>query len=169
MGAGAPSSGKSTRIDLVPILDALVVVIFFLVLSISFTELTKLTLPPTQMADGPPLDTQKTSPSFKPKLLASFKKGQIDLVLTWEDKKSQFLEDSLSRVAGHSAQLEKTVALLVEKFKKKYPSEKTLQVSATKEATFQEFVTLIDGAKLQFEDIVMSSYKEAERHFEQKL
>lgn len=168
MGAGAPSSGKGARIDLVPILDALVVVIFFLVLSISFTELTKVTMPPVQVVENPQ-KSESSAPAVKAILLASFENGRINLIIKWNNESSSYLQETLDRATSSAGSLEKAVAVLAEKFKLKYPNEKTLQVSATKDASFQEFVTLIDSAKPFFADVVMISYVEAENQFAQKM
>ncbi len=168
MGAGAPSPGKGVRIDLVPILDALVVVIFFLVLSISFTELTKVTLPPTQIVEESKsllqnnIDLKKNT---KPRLLGNFTHEKIDLVLEWDDEEIKKITESISRELHDNFLLSRTVEKILYQYKIKYPGEKTLIISTTEDSTFQEFISIVDGAKIYFPDIVMNSYKNAEGYF----
>jgi hypothetical protein len=50
-----------------------------------------------------------------------------------------------------------------EKFSAKFPGEKTLQVSLERNLPYQSLISVMDGAREKFPDIVLVSYHEADQ------
>lgn len=155
------SSRELPEPDLVPILDGLVSVIFFLLLSISFIGLTKLTLPPSANAIVP-LDTGKTPVS--PKMRVTQEKTNLLVELFWN---TGILESSSFRVAREGGQhvhqeLISKVSDIVVAFKEKFPEEKAIQLVMDPNLNYQELISVMDGIRSHVDDIVLNSYKELE-------
>ncbi len=168
MGAGT-SGGKQSRLDLVPILDALVVVIFFLVLSMSFTEFTQITMPPTEVSESPEESTpsdKKTS--LNPKLFAKANNGSIHLALTWAGGLQNIYQSKINIAGDQHEKIQAEAARLVEQFKNRFPNENLLIVSANRDLRFQDFVALIDGSKTKITDVIMGSYSNSENFFKER-
>ncbi|MBL7671728.1 MAG: biopolymer transporter ExbD [Bdellovibrionaceae bacterium] len=155
------SSRSLPEPDLVPILDGLTCVIFFLLLSISFIGLTKLTLPPsasTVVSAG----VEKLPVS--PKIKVRREGNQLSVELEWmslrqESAKFIYPRDESKKV--HRELIQK-VSELVFSFKEKFPAEKTMQLVLSPDLNYQEMISVMDGIRLHIEDIVLNSYKELE-------
>lgn len=146
--------------DLVPILDGLVAVIFFLLLSISFVGLTKVTLPPSvasvaQASKDIPLSTR---------IRAYLENSTIVVKLDWIGNRPGSMTETVVR--GASAEknpaLIEAVQKLTTQYKAQHPDENTLQLSLGENMTYQEMISIMDGALGQLKDIALSSYEEAE-------
>lgn len=154
---------KAPHVDLVPILDALTVVIFFLVLSVSFSEYVKLTVPPTQITDSPP-STNESTPPISPKLIVKEVGSLIHVGILWSGKTPGSFSEKIVKSSNlNSDQIYLTVESLTKKFKEKFPNENELQIGLTADLKFKQFITVTDAAKKSFKDIVMMSYEDAER------
>lgn len=145
--------------DLVPILDGLVCVIFFLLLSISFIGLTKLTLPPSATSEVSG-DNQK--PPLSPKLYVKQQDKNLRIELEWLGEKPDriFVEQPRADKKGLNEELILGVRGLVTEFKSRFPEEKTLQMTMSPELTYQEMIAVMDGIRSQMDDIVLNSYEE---------
>lgn len=145
---------KTTDLNIVPILDMLTTVIFFLLMSTTFIEYTKLTLPPAKTVVSSSSDA---SNPVTPKLLVSaLTNGGLKLHLVWHGKKSG--ETSIEVKAEENV-IEKLQAVL-KHFATDYPAEKTLQVSLGKEVKYQSLISVMDSARDIIPDIVLLSYYE---------
>lgn len=146
--------------DLVPILDGLTAVIFFLLLSISFVGLTKVTLPPSVASVTPanqevPLSTR---------IRAYLDNSTIVVKLDWIGKNPGSMTENVVRVvpAEKNLALIEAVQRLTTKYKEKYPEENTLQLSLSESMSYQEMISIMDGALGQLKDIALSSYEDAD-------
>lgn len=148
--------------DLVPILDGLTSVIFFLLLSISFIGLTKITVPPSASSVVTASDSKK--PPLSPKLKVKNIGNELHLELAWLGEKPD------QKVSKEVRNLNRNVLLgLIEKvkvlsteFKEIYPEEKTIQLAMSQDLNYQEMISIMDGLRPVFDDIVLNSYNEVE-------
>ncbi|MFZ4404227.1 MAG: biopolymer transporter ExbD [Pseudobdellovibrionaceae bacterium] len=143
--------------DLVPILDALTCVIFFLILSTTFIEMTKLTLPPSQT-------TVNTDPVAPPPIAAKFfakvENNFLSLKIQWGGAEPSSLTRSILRKDVYTKDLEDAAAAITNDFANKFPNEKSIQLSLSADANYQEMISLMDGIRTKLNDIVLISYKE---------
>lgn len=143
-------------LNIVPILDMLTTVIFFLLMSTTFMEYTKLTLPPAAsvVATG-----KNATQPLNPRLLL---KGQGDgrylSTLVWGGP-----NPGQSQNPADASSLLEVVRKQVELFSKKNPEEKTLQVSLERNLPYQSLISVMDGAREHLPDIVLVSYHEADQ------
>lgn len=145
---------KHTRdLNIVPILDMLTTVIFFLLMSTTFIEYTKLTLPPAKTVTS---TTPSASNPITPKLIVVPKGENFTLKLTWQGKQPG--EDA---VLSSEANVVPKLMDVLKKFSAKYPSEKTLQVSLEKDVPYQVLISVMDSARDVIPDVVLLSYHEA--------
>lgn len=153
---------KVQDLNIVPILDMLVTVIFFLLLSTSFLEYVKLTVPPAA------IDSVATAlhPPLAPKMLLvkGAQEGKQKLVLTWAGEKPGEAAETISSadIEAHRTELRDKAGKLAQKFAKDYPREKTLQLGLGGVVPFQDLISAMDGVREAMPDIVLISYAEAE-------
>ncbi len=147
-------------IQIAPILDMLVAVIFFLLLSTSFMEFTKQTIPPSGVTT---ITDPVAPPPLNPKFYATQSGEQVRLILRWAGTDAGQLEKTIT--ANNSvpvdADLIKASADLVSELKKKYPNEKSLSLSFGADVAYQKVVTIMDGVRDAFPDLILGSYDEA--------
>lgn len=146
--------------DLVPILDGLTSVIFFLLLSATFIEYTKLTLPPSQTSVG--ASTSNEDP-LAPKILVRNLGDKVRLQLSWGGAKPSSKSKTVERPDREKKSTEFEVAIkeMSEDFIKVYPSEKAIQVGLSKDASYQDMITVMDGVRKSFENVVLIGPEEA--------
>lgn len=155
---------KTSRIDdlnVVPILDMFISLIFFLILATSFVSYSKLTIPPSGISK---VTEPMAPPPLSPKILA--KKVGTDLVvkLKWEGGTPGVTEEKWSEAElKDSKQVVVKAKTLLEKFTTKFPGEKTLQLSLSKDVNFQTLVSIMDGARDVLPDVVLNSSDEADQ------
>lgn len=155
---------KSAQLDLnvVPILDMLISVIFFLLLTTTFVGYTKLALPPSGVST---ITDPVAPPPLNPKLVAAAKStSEIKLVLIWEgaqpghDSKLVSYSD-LNSLRNNMLEATKE---MIKKFVEKNPTQKTIQIGLASELNYQTMVTMMDGARELLPDPVLISYTDAE-------
>ncbi|MEK6773862.1 MAG: biopolymer transporter ExbD [Bdellovibrionota bacterium] len=148
--------------DLVPIVDCMVSVIFFLLFSTTFIELTKLTLPPSAISKASPSDDKLP---LTPKFYLDVKGPNLNLLLSWAGKSPGSLKESVFRQDSKSpsVKLEDKVRKMAEEFKREHVSEKSIQVALSAEANYQELITVMDGLRKTIDDIVLMSPDEVKR------
>lgn len=148
--------------DLVPILDGLTAVIFFLLSSLSFIGITKITLPPSFVSAASPSNDTPLSGRIK----ASLQGNSILVKLEWIGKKPGSMSESAIRIpAGtKNESLIAAAEKLAIDYKAKFPEEKTLQIAMGSELNYQELISIMDGLRKNenFIDLVLSSYQDAD-------
>jgi biopolymer transport protein ExbD len=144
--------------ELVPILDALTCIIFFLMYTTTFMELTSLTLPPSAVSKVQSTTTADSNP-LTPKIFVEVENQKIEMVLKWTGTSPGNIKKSVTRshAERYSKELEATVAEMVSEFSKKFPNEKTLQLGIAERGTYQELITIMDGIRKSIQDIVLIS------------
>ena len=147
-------------LNVVPIIDMLTTVVFFLLLSASFDSFTKLTLPPSgtvSVADpvGPP--------PRSPKLLMLKKSAtSIDLVLSWEGEKPGQVKETVSGSGPERrAQILAVSAKMVKTFLTEFPTETSLQLGLTRDLSYQDLISVMDGSREVMQNLILISYEDA--------
>lgn len=162
MAGGGSSDGRSPRLDLVPIIDAMTCVIFFLLLSSTFVEFTKISMP--QAVSSVVTTSASTEPPLTPKLIGVAKGEYLHLILSWGGKKPSHMEKRVQRDSKNqrSEPLQVTAQGIVREFKRLFPNEKALLLGLSPKATYQEMISVMDGARQELEDLVLVSWSEAQ-------
>ncbi len=144
-------------INVVPILDMLMCIIFFLVLSTSFVRLTQNSIPPSAKVT---ITDPVTPPPITARLIAIRENKNMEMAIIWSgvnpgyEKKSVNLEDE-------TQSLRDVTTDLVHAITDNYPGEKTIQIGLGPNVTYQEMISIMDGAKTLLPDIILISYTEA--------
>ena len=156
---------KSTIPDLniVPVLDMLISVIFFLLLTTSFLQFTKQSVPPSSLKG---VSDPQVPPPVTPKVFAIKVPEGLKIVLKWAGAKPGYKAKVIVLPANMSRDQERkelndTVAELVNEFTAEYPHEKTLQIGLGADVAYQDLVTIMDGVKEKMPDMVLLSYEES--------
>jgi biopolymer transport protein ExbD len=147
--------------DVVPILDMLVAVIFFLLLSTTFIELSKQTIPPSGLST---ITDPVAPPPLNPKLIGIQKANQLSLALSWAGDQPDRKIISLiltGEIDTDRLNIVNQVEILISEFSKSYPKEKTLQLGLESHIQYQNLISIIDGASGHLPDVVLVSYKTA--------
>jgi len=141
-------------LNIVPILDMLTTVIFFLLMSTTFIEYTKLTLPPAATAVSPSADLP---PPLSPKLILKVNPdGLLTGTLFWSGASPGDLN-----FQAEQDQIVSKASEVIGLFSSKYPSEKTLQISLEESIPYQRLIDIMDAARDYLPDTVLVSYLEA--------
>jgi biopolymer transport protein ExbD len=143
-------------LNIVPILDMLTTVIFFLLMSTTFIEYTKLTLPPaaTSSAKGPGA-TRPLNPKLH--LRKTGATGEYLSSLSWAGTQPDH-----SDIKVTDQNMGELVKEQIKKFSEKYPSEKTLQISLDRTIRYQALISVMDAAREHMPDPVLTSYADGE-------
>ncbi|OYZ21447.1 MAG: hypothetical protein B7Y39_09290 [Bdellovibrio sp. 28-41-41] len=144
--------------ELVPILDALTCIIFFLMYTTTFMELTSLTLPPSAVSVVSKNDQSRSVPVI-PKLFIDVVDQQIVVKLKWSGNTPGSTVKKVERTKPerYSQSLQKTVEDVVAEFAKRFPDEKSLQVAVAERGTYQELISVMDGVTKSVPDVVLLS------------
>lgn len=150
------------EIPLAPVLDLLTVIIFFLLLSTSFVELTKQTLPPSSLS-------VITDPSTAIPLSLRFfmvRQGRnYNFIYRWTGDKpgeeSRAIPASVNE-SQRTKDIRDIAANLSEKLKQRFPNEASVQLGLGSNITYQEVIAFMDGVREHFDDLVMVSPQDAE-------
>jgi biopolymer transport protein ExbD len=147
--------------DLVPILDGLTAVIFFMLLSISFIGITKLTVPPSSASVS-----TSTEVPISGRVIAQLEGDMISVKLEWIGQKPGSVTQKAKRALSDAknSDLVDAVEKLAIQFKAKFPEEKTIQIALASKLNYQELISVMDGLRKNelYEDLVLSSYTEAD-------
>jgi biopolymer transport protein ExbD len=156
-----PHRRHVTELNIVPILDMLVTVIFFLLLSTSFIEFTKLTVPPSRVST---ITEPLAPPPIAPKMLLVKRGESLRMILTWTGKAPGEVNEIYKAEAPekHNSGLQELSKRVLTDFTTKFPTEKTLQLGLGSNVAYQDLVSVMDGARDLLPDIVLISYNEAE-------
>lgn len=147
-------------IPIAPIIDMLVAIIFFLLLSTTFVELSKQTVPPARLST---ITNPVAPPPLAPKLFALRTSTGLRLVLRWSgDKPGQAVRNvALSEPSIFSEALVAETKKLIGAFTRKYPQAATLQIGFTQNIVYQEVISVMDGVLAFIPDLVLVSYDDA--------
>lgn len=145
--------------ELVPILDALTCIIFFLMYTTTFMELTSVILPPSAVSVISKADQSTDGVPVAPKLYVDIQDHSLVLKLRWSGKSPGSVVKKIdrSKPEQYSKDLERTVNELVADFAKKFPNEKSLQVGIAERGTYQELISVMDGITKSVPDVVLIS------------
>ncbi len=158
------------EIPLAPILDLLVVVIFFLILSASFIEVRQNTLPPSSTSVVKDVVLTVDLIPLNPKLIMIHKNGEITLLLKWGgEKPGQIIKKLKSKKQSYDFELKKAVTEIMIDFKKNNPKEKSIQLGWQRDINYQAVLTVVDGAMVVTKDLVFLSPEESEILFEKSI
>ena len=162
---GFPKRKKRTLDDLnvVPILDMFVSIVFFLLLSASMVGMTKIVLPPSSTTS---IESTQTKVPLNPKLFLISSKLDSDTVkvlLSWEGVKPGSDSISLSEniFKDQKKQVEE-IRTMIQKFKDQFPEEKTIQISLQSGIAYQWLISVMDGVREILPDMVLNSYLSAD-------
>ncbi len=162
---GFPKKKKRTIDDLnvVPILDMFVSIVFFLLLSASMVGMTKIVLPPSSTSS---VESGVTKVPLNPKLYiinAGDAPGMVKVLLRWEGDKPG--KDSISLPDEITKDQKKPVdeiKKMIKKFKDQFPEEKTVQISLQSGIIYQWLISAMDGVRESLPDMVLNSYQAAD-------
>lgn len=144
--------------ELVPILDALTCIIFFLMYTTTFMELTSIILPPSSTTLVTKVDQSKGVPVV-PKLYVEIVNQTIILKLKWSGQNPGSASKKMDRIKPerYSQDLQKNVETMIADFAKKFPDEKSIQVGVSDRGTYQELISVMDGVTKTVPDVVLLS------------
>ncbi len=145
-------------LNIVPVLDMLVAVIFFLLLSTSFIGYTKLQVPPSSisaMTESPPI------PPLNPQLMIFEKDNQYVIQLSWKgtDPAAQISRIAIADFETQHKVMVLRIKSMMENFAKKFPQEKTIQIGLETMVPFQVLVDAMDAVREKTPDVVLISYE----------
>ena len=148
-------------IPIVPILDMLVAVIFFLLISTSFVQLTQQSIPPARVST---ITDPLKPPPMGPKLLVLRKGAEIRMHLVWEGLRPGHWSQSVANASPGeiTPATRETAGRLVAGFKELFPGENTLQIGFNKQAAYQDVISVMDGARKAIQDVVLISNEDTE-------
>ncbi len=145
------------EIPIAPILDMMVAVIFFLLISASFFNFSSQTLPPAKnvMVNDP-----KALQPSTPKLIIDLNNNELELTLSWVGQKSgqKITKIPISDPKVYLQQIETTVYAQVSAFLQNYPKETSLQLGLAPDLPNQVLISSMDGITRAHLDIVLISY-----------
>jgi len=149
-------------LNLVPVMDMLTAIIFFLLVSTTFIEFAKLPVPPSGVKT---ITDPVVPPPLAPKLYVDYiSPKNIGLLLVWsgvspgEFYKKAVVEE-YSEEAPYPEKLKSDIDDLLSKFIKNHPLEKTLQLGFGENIPYRSMIAVMDGVLPLLPDIVLLSYK----------
>lgn len=147
------------ELQIAPVLDMLVAVIFFLLLSTTFVEFTKQSIPP--MVISSVTDPKKTE-VVAPKVLAMRDATSLTVMLTWggaaPGKYVRVLPSKEEKTP--SADVIRILDQMIKDFQIIYPNETTVQVGFNEVATMQDVLSVMDAVAARLPDIALISYQD---------
>jgi biopolymer transport protein ExbD len=149
------------ELQIAPILDMLVAVIFFLLLSTSFIDYTKQTVPPSGVKT---ITDPIAPPPMNPKLYGILVDRELKLILRWAGSQPGEMRRSMTLTPSTGVD-KKVVAAsseLIEAFKSKNPREKSLSLAFTQNFPYQKVISVMDGVRAHLPDLILVSYDEAD-------
>ena len=155
-----PKKHPINDLNIVPVLDMLVAIIFFLLLTTTFVGLTKLQVPPSRVST---ITDPVLPPPLSPKLLLNSAGGNLVVSLRWEGASPGGKTERVplaSLEADRTALLTAALKLLTE-FKLNFPKEQTIQLALQGDLAFQYLIDLMDASRDQLPDIVLLSPDDA--------
>lgn len=147
-----------TVLNLVPILDMLTTIIFFLLISVSFMEYNKVTVPPSRNVT---ISNTVTPPPLQARMLWLQTSAEQQLVFTWFGAKpgkkiEKFPLDTDPKIVAQSA------LAMTQTFKAENLDEKTILIGLDSSQSYEKMIMLMDAVKASLPDISLISYAQAD-------
>ena len=149
-----PKRRHVRELNIVPILDMLTTIIFFLLLSTSFLEYNKVTLPPSGVAT---ITDPVAPPPLRSRLTLLKEGAEYRMIWSWAGAEAGMKTQKISPEGA--PEVAHALAAL---FKAQHPEERTLQIGMGRELPYQDLIALMDAVRPYFPDVVLYSYQEAE-------
>jgi biopolymer transport protein ExbD len=152
-----PERREIPTINIVPILDMMTMIIFFIMIAASFIDFTKVTVPPsrTEVITSP-----SKPPPASPKLYVFKTPQKVYVQLFWSGRSPAMLRESFliptkinDERKDHLAYAElllNSTMKVVEQFKGKYPEENTVQLGLASSMDYQSLITVMDGIQMVY-------------------
>ncbi len=152
-----PERREIPSINIVPILDMMTMIIFFIMITASFIDFTKVTVPPsrTEVITSP-----TKPPPASPKLYVFKTPQKVYLQLFWSGRNPAMLRESfvlpeksndeLKDLMTYAELLLNTTMKVVEQFKSKFPEENTVQLGLASSMEYQSLITVMDGIQMVY-------------------
>jgi len=158
------------NLNIVPILDMFTTVIFFLLLSTTFINLTKQTVPPSGVST---VTDPVAPPPLNPKIYLVNKSDQeFSFIIKWAGSKAgakavTFQREDLFQAPSKNEMFnelafEEKVKPYLEKFKESYPKQKSIQIGLGADVEYMFLSKIMDMAIEFTPDVVLVSYNEAD-------
>lgn len=145
----------SPEINLTPILDMLVSIIFFLLIFCVFNQLTQITLPATTRAAGVDASSRRLSAEL---MILRAGADRVRFVMRWSGESPGSYDRYIARTQLKSNQAwTEATRSFIEEFARKYPAEKTLHLGLDRAFSYQHLVTIIDAVKPKFQELALLS------------
>jgi biopolymer transport protein ExbD len=146
------------ELNIVPIMDMFISIIFFLLLSTSMMSYTKHVLPPS--ATKAVTESTETTIPMNAKIYIVKKDQVYSAIFKWEgsipgSKKIELKDDFMVKPEHLIDDVKKVVG----EFKKQYPQERTIQITMQSELPYQIMISVMDAVRALLPDIVLTSYK----------
>jgi hypothetical protein len=158
-----PRRREVTGINIVPILDMLTTIIFFLLLSTSFLQYNKLTVPPSRTSV---ITSPEAPPPLQARMLvAKVSPGEYKLVLHWAGAKPGVLSAVFAAKADSpelNDNLAKKAQEFVAQYKSQFKDERTLQLGLGAKVPMSKLILLMDSVREVLPDIVLISAADAQ-------
>jgi biopolymer transport protein ExbD len=153
-------SRRRTQIDIpiAPVLDMLVAVIFFLLVSTTFVGYTKQSDSPSRVSTTDQFTAQPSGPAIAPRLLVTRDGDRVILNLRWRGSSAGQTARVDARGVGYSKELLRVSGQLIDNFARRFPDEKTLRLGFNRSARYQDVITAMDGVLRTIPNVVLLSY-----------
>ena len=189
-------SSKQISLNIVPVLDMMTLIIFFLASTAVFLEMTKQTVPPSATKT---ITAPERPPPLAPRLTVFNEDKQYRIIMRWSGETSGQIEKLVPKVAPEVAGAapvspevkEKNIETdreanlkagleIMNEFFVKFPTERTFQVAMSANTGYQHMISMMDAIQLgvhnyeqqskavtpQPANIVLVSYAEVDAEFE---
>lgn len=144
-------------LNVVPVLDMFLCVIFFLLLTTTFLIYNKQTLPPSSVST---ITDPVVPPPLAPKIAVVKTGEKLKVVLSWAGLDPGTATGTAAM--DDEDALMKATEELVNNFTTKYQGEKTMQIGLGADVPYQSLITVMDAVKEKLPDMVLYSYIEAQ-------
>lgn len=151
-------------LNLVPVMDMLTAIIFFLLVSTTFIEFAKIPVPPSGVKT---ITDPVAPPPLAPKLFLDFvSQREYGVLLSWSgvkpgEKYKKVKIEEFSELSPYPLELKALVDEILKDFIAQYPLEKTIQIGFGEQVPYRSVIAVMDGAFPVLPDVVLVSYESA--------
>lgn len=156
---------ETTSVPIVPIIDMLVAIVFFLLLSTSFYDLTQQSIPANHSVQ---VSGAQTQPPLSPRLYISRSGRSIVCTLVWSGTKAgqRVATVAAPTLVGPQPELSKKVGELINFIKTNFKSETSIQIGLAGDLPHQTLISVLDGVAKNKMDVVLVSDAEVLAYLE---
>ena len=156
-------------LNLIPIVDMLTTIIFFLQMTVTFYSYSKHTLPPSAMSAASAADAAKAPPLNLRAITKQIGADRYRLVMAWQGANPSSLSYDFDLASTTSKEALRGVIAGIKAKASEIKDgvgrgENTLRITLDKQIPLQILVTIMDGVKEKFPDLVLSNWSEAETY-----